>query len=207
MFDPGQKMLAYQPNHYYGHAHAGERWPRAKVFRWRPIIILSWATIRSTVSTRVTGAISPATTSSGNPSLSIGPSPNGSGGAINKAPSTMSGANSETVLITGASSGIGRELAKCFAADGSRLVLTARNTEALQSLADELRRQHKVEAIGFDRRSFPARNSGTHLQRIAGQGNHGGCSGEQRRLRRLGKVCRVAAANGSWKCFRSTSPR
>jgi uncharacterized protein len=59
----------------------------------------------------------------------------------------MSGANSETVLVTGASSGIGWELAKCFAADGSRLVLTARNTEALQSLADELRRTHKVEAL------------------------------------------------------------
>jgi short-subunit dehydrogenase len=57
----------------------------------------------------------------------------------------MSGANSETVLITGASSGIGLELAKCFAADGSRLVLTARNTEALQALADELRRTHHVE--------------------------------------------------------------
>lgn len=58
----------------------------------------------------------------------------------------MSGANSETVLITGASSGIGLELARCFAADGSRLVLTARNTEALQTLAEELRRTHNVEA-------------------------------------------------------------
>jgi uncharacterized protein len=58
----------------------------------------------------------------------------------------MNGVNSETVLITGASSGIGLELAKCFAADGSRLVLTARNTEALQSLADELRRKHSIEA-------------------------------------------------------------
>lgn len=59
----------------------------------------------------------------------------------------MSGANSETVLVTGASSGIGWELAKCFAAEGSRLVLTGRNTEAMQSLADELRRTHKVEAL------------------------------------------------------------
>ena len=58
----------------------------------------------------------------------------------------MNGANSETVLITGASSGIGLELAKCFAADGCRLVLVARNTQALESLADELRRRHNVEA-------------------------------------------------------------
>ncbi|MGB7767874.1 MAG: SDR family oxidoreductase [Verrucomicrobiia bacterium] len=63
-----------------------------------------------------------------------------------KAADPSSAANHETVLITGASSGIGRELAKCFAADGSRLVLTARNTGALQSLADELRRAHNVEA-------------------------------------------------------------
>lgn len=57
----------------------------------------------------------------------------------------MNGANSETVLVTGASSGIGWELAKCFAADGSALVLTARNTEALQSLAAELRREYQVK--------------------------------------------------------------
>ena len=53
----------------------------------------------------------------------------------------------ETVLITGASSGIGLELAKCFAADGSRLVLIARNTKALESLAEELRRRHNVQTI------------------------------------------------------------
>jgi short-subunit dehydrogenase len=53
----------------------------------------------------------------------------------------------ETVLITGASSGIGLELARCFAADGCRLVLLARNTEALESLAKELRQAHKIEAL------------------------------------------------------------
>jgi hypothetical protein len=58
----------------------------------------------------------------------------------------MNAANSETVLITGASSGIGLELAKCFAADGCRLVLVARNTTALQSLARELQQAHKIEA-------------------------------------------------------------
>ena len=51
----------------------------------------------------------------------------------------MSAANNETVLITGASSGIGRELARCFAADGCRLIFLARNTDALESLAGELR--------------------------------------------------------------------
>lgn len=51
----------------------------------------------------------------------------------------------ETVLVTGASSGIGCELAKCFAADGSRLVLVARRGGALDLLATELRRIHKIQ--------------------------------------------------------------
>jgi short-subunit dehydrogenase len=59
----------------------------------------------------------------------------------------MNAADRETVLVTGASSGIGLELAKCFAADGCRLILIARNKEALEKLAGELRRKNKVEAI------------------------------------------------------------
>jgi short-subunit dehydrogenase len=59
----------------------------------------------------------------------------------------MSMINSETVLITGASSGIGLELAKCFATDGCRLILVARNRDALEKLAEELRAKNKIEAI------------------------------------------------------------
>lgn len=50
----------------------------------------------------------------------------------------------ETVLITGASSGIGLELARLFAADKSNLVLVARSEEKLQAIAGELRQRHGI---------------------------------------------------------------
>ena len=53
------------------------------------------------------------------------------------------------MLVTGASSGIGLELARCFAAEGCRLILVARKGIALESLADELRKAHKIQAQVF----------------------------------------------------------
>lgn len=50
----------------------------------------------------------------------------------------------KTVLITGASAGIGREFAKIFAREGYQLVLVARNAQALQDVADSLQTEHGV---------------------------------------------------------------
>jgi NAD(P)-dependent dehydrogenase (short-subunit alcohol dehydrogenase family) len=52
----------------------------------------------------------------------------------------------ETVLITGASSGIGRELARLFAGDGADLVLIARSEDTLRELARELTADYGVTA-------------------------------------------------------------
>jgi len=52
---------------------------------------------------------------------------------------------SGTALITGASSGIGKQLARLFAADGWDLVLTARRESQLLLLAEQLSAQFKVE--------------------------------------------------------------
>ena len=53
----------------------------------------------------------------------------------------------ETVLVTGASSGIGKALAEIFAAEGSRLVLVARSADMLEELAVQLRKTHATEVL------------------------------------------------------------
>lgn len=53
----------------------------------------------------------------------------------------------ETALITGASSGIGRELAELFAADHANLVLVARRGDELERLARQLRSAYQVHVM------------------------------------------------------------
>lgn len=48
-------------------------------------------------------------------------------------------------LITGASSGIGYELAKCFACDGISLVLVARREEPLRAVQHALEHTYGIE--------------------------------------------------------------
>ncbi|MDR0785274.1 MAG: SDR family oxidoreductase [Treponema sp.] len=51
------------------------------------------------------------------------------------------------VLITGASDGLGREIARVLGSKGWNLVLTARSREKLESLCRDLARDHGVEAL------------------------------------------------------------
>jgi short-subunit dehydrogenase len=64
----------------------------------------------------------------------------------------------QTALITGASGGIGYELAKLFARDHYNLVLVARGTDRLNSVAAELQTQFgvAVKAIALDLAAVPA---------------------------------------------------
>lgn len=52
----------------------------------------------------------------------------------------------DAALVTGASSGIGRELSRVLAAEGHDLVLVARSESALREVADELASRHGVAA-------------------------------------------------------------
>jgi uncharacterized protein len=64
----------------------------------------------------------------------------------------MQNKNSKTALITGASSGIGRALAECFAQDGYELILAARSVAKMEVIAADLSRRYNIVAtvIGAD---------------------------------------------------------
>ena len=64
----------------------------------------------------------------------------------------------KTVLITGASSGIGEGCARKFAMNGHRLILNGRNVEKLNAVKDELEKKYGVEVwlLPFDVRDRAA---------------------------------------------------
>ena len=69
----------------------------------------------------------------------------------------MTDLKKKTVLITGASGGIGFACAHAFAREGARLILTARRKQRLDALAKELKAKHGTEvyAIKLDVRKQP----------------------------------------------------
>lgn len=68
---------------------------------------------------------------------------------------------SKVVLITGATSGIGRATARAFAKEGNRVIVTGRRAERLEALKAELEEEFgaKVCVISFDVRDEQACNN------------------------------------------------
>jgi short-subunit dehydrogenase len=68
----------------------------------------------------------------------------------------------QTALVTGASAGIGVDLAECFAKDGYNVILAARTESALRELAERLAKTYKITAtpIAAD---LQAQGGGTKL--------------------------------------------
>lgn len=53
----------------------------------------------------------------------------------------------KTVLITGASSGIGEGCARKFASQGARLILNSRSADKLEAIAEELKENYNTECL------------------------------------------------------------
>lgn len=72
--------------------------------------------------------------------------------------------NSQTIFITGASSGIGEACAIKFAQQGYNLILNARRADKLETLKQELEAQYKSQILLLP---FDVRNTDTAINQIA----------------------------------------
>jgi len=63
----------------------------------------------------------------------------------------MTGVNDSWVLVTGASSGFGKEFARQYAAQGHALVLEALRLDRLQNVAETLRRHIRLPGSSEDK--------------------------------------------------------
>ena len=70
----------------------------------------------------------------------------------------------KTILITGATSGIGEATARIFAANNFRIIITGRRKERLDKLAEELKAEYKAVVLTL---SFDVRNSSEVQKNIA----------------------------------------
>jgi 3-oxoacyl-[acyl-carrier protein] reductase len=57
------------------------------------------------------------------------------------------GIKDRVALVAASSQGIGRATAEAFAAEGCRVAMCARNVQALQAAAEEIRKQYRVEVL------------------------------------------------------------
>lgn len=101
---------------------------------------------------------------------------------VNATTTTSRSGTGQIALITGASMGIGVDLAECFARDGYDLILTARSADALATVAARLSAAHKISAwpIAVD------------------LGAHDGASKLAEAIRALGKSVDVVVNNAGY---------
>ena len=87
----------------------------------------------------------------------------------------------KTMIVTGASSGIGRAVARRFAAEGVKLALVARSAERLKAVANEIGSECIVLPLDLDE----ARRCRDH-----GQNDNGPVRSHRHSVRQCGKLCR-----------------
>jgi uncharacterized protein len=89
----------------------------------------------------------------------------------------------QNVLITGATMGIGKELAKLFANDGYNLVIVARHEEDLLHTAQELKKNSKIKVLSIPKDLFQPnaafeiyeelKHRGIHINILVNNAGHG----------------------------------